>query len=192
MKGKYQSSFSPQSDSCSHHALMLFFILTFFFALAQVMSLAVTMAVATLCRGTLEVPTWEEGEAPTMRLITWHLPLAMQDMEAELMAGYNHYRTLRSISNHSLPIQKWSWQNHKFAGNGSFNKTGSLVYLYFLKRTFYANRASGVYIFIYVCTINCKMAVRIPLKSDGYDIQVSKINIGYVLFVHTPLFKCSN
>ena len=38
--------------------------------------------------------------------------------------------------------------------------------------SYYTNRASGVYIFIYLfmCTINYKMDVRIPLKIGRYDI----------------------
>ena len=42
---------------------------------------------------------------------------------------------------------------------------------------FYTNRASGVYIFIYMCSIKCKTAVRILLKIDRYDIQVSESNL---------------
>ena len=38
----------------------------------------------------------------------------------------------------------------------------------------YANRASGVHIFIYMYMINCKMAVRIQLKIGRCDIQISE------------------
>ena len=49
-----------------------------------------------------------------------------------------------------------------------------------------------LYIYIYMCTITCQVAVRIWLKIGRYDIQVSESNLGYVPFVHTPLFKWSN
>ena len=41
-------------------------------------------------------------------------------------------------------------------------------------------------------TITCQMAVWIWLKDGRYDIQISKINLSYVPFVHTPLFKWNN
>ena len=57
----------------------------------------------------------------------------------------------------------------------------------------YTNRASGVFILIYlfIC-VNCKMAVRIQLKIGRYNIQVRESNLSYVPVLHTPLFKCSN
>ena len=52
-----------------------------------------------------------------------------------------------------------------------------------------------MYVYIYICVyvyITCKMAVRILLKIGRYVIQVSESNLGYVSFVHIPLFKWSN
>ena len=47
------------------------------------------------------------------------------------------------------------------------------------------NGASGVYIFISMSLIIFEMAVRILLKIDRYDIQVSESNLVYVPFIQS-------
>ena len=54
------------------------------------------------------------------------------------------------------------------------------------------NRAIGVYMSISISVVIFEMAVRILLKIGRCDIQVSESNLGYVPFVQTPLFKCSD
>ena len=49
-----------------------------------------------------------------------------------------------------------------------------------------------VCVFVCMCKIACQLAVRIWFKIHRYDIQVSESNLGYVPFLHTPLFKWSN
>ena len=46
-----------------------------------------------------------------------------------------------------------------------------------------------IYLYVYY---NLPNGCQDPIEIGRCDIQVSKSNLGYVQFVHTPLFKCSD